>query len=431
MKTNWYKELDAIRGEFRDVARSYPKLFYARLIAPVQPLNSWEKLLGTKRYLQYLTCPSSDEYRDQYCLYADAGADELMCHHALQQFTAVALRTLRLIDTIPAKVWDVLSMPKESVDQVVSWLSVVDTLAARPGAPGEVKGFARDQFRALRNDKEPAKAVLYPILLHKQMAATLAPDIFPHRWLAVVSPDIATCSICALDEILRRLPDPATDFHIATWSDKGEGRVSWLVHDPAILESLSKSLGTPADRYDNTGTGVASSTLISRLDEINPGQEDATRYHQLVAQILNRMFSPYLSGMKIEREVNDGRKRIDLCFDNVADVGFFNDLKVAYQIKCPVIFVECKNYTSDPSNPELDQLQGRFGKQRGEFGCLVCRTLSDRPTMILRCRDIVHSGRGWVLVLTDSDLKSLWNLRAVNEAGFHQFLRERMNELIL
>ena len=208
------------------------------------------------------------------------------------------------------------------------------------------------------------------------MAASLPPDIFPHRWLAVVSPDIATCSVCALDEILRRLPDPATDFHIATWPDKGEGRVSWLVHDPTILEALAKSLGTPADRYDNTGTGVASSTLISRLDEINPGKEDATRYHQLIAQVLSCMFSPYLSGMRIEREINEGRKRIDLCFDNSANEGFFHDLKLAHQSKCPVIFVECKNYVSDPANPELDQLQGRFGRQRGEFGLLVCRTLS-------------------------------------------------------
>jgi len=63
---------------------------------------------------------------------------------------------------------------------------------------------------------------------------------------------------------------------------------------------------------------------------------------------------------------------------------------------------------------------------------LLCREIADRKTLISRCRDIVHAGNGYVIVLADDDIKSLWNLRALNnDAGFYQYLRDKINELIL
>jgi hypothetical protein len=432
MTTDWLKPLDSLRSEFRDVSRSYPKLFYAHLIAPIVPNETWRFILGNKRFLQYSDRPLDGDYRDQYCLYADANSDELMCKHALQQFDSLSQRALRAIMQMPSEIRDLLGLPNTKASDALDWLDVIDTLAGRPGTPGQVKGFARDQFRVLRNDTDPTTPMLVPLMAYKAFPNSFPPDAFPHRWLAVVSPDIATCSVAAIEEMLRQLPDPTSDFTIMTWIDKDGCKRRWTVHDPDTVAALQDSYGEPTKQYEHEGHGVSGTVLIGRLDKIPPGSGDAHSYHQLIAQILNRLFSPDLTGMKIEKEINEGRKRIDICFDNVAASGFFHDLKVAHQIKCPVVFVECKNYSNDPANPELDQLQGRFGRQRSEFGILVCRELADPKTMILRCRDFISAGRGYVLVLADSDIKTLWNLRvANNDAGFHQFLRDKINELIL
>jgi hypothetical protein len=97
-----------------------------------------------------------------------------------------------------------------------------------------------------------------------------------------------------------------------------------------------------------------------------------------------------------------------------------------------VIFVECKNYSQDPANPELDQLLGRFGKQRGKFGLLICRKLADRKTLLARCKDAVHDDKGYVIALEDEDVKTLWKLRLdSNSDEFRQFLRNRVNDLVL
>jgi hypothetical protein len=355
-----------------------------------------------------------------------------MCKHALQQFDSLSQRAVRAIMEIPTEIRNPLNLPPIASSDAQLWLDVIDTLAARPGDPDQVKGFARDQVKVLRNDADSMSPVLMPVVAYKASPDSFPPEAFPHRWLAVVFPDIATCSVAAIEEMLRQLPDPASDFTITTWIDENGCKTTWTVHDPDIVAALQDSYGEPTKRYEHEGHGVSGTVLIGRLDNISPGGADAHSYHRLIAQILNRLFSPDLTGMKIEKEINEGRKRIDICFDNVAASGFFHDLKVAFQIKCPVIFVECKNYSNDPANEEFDQLQGRFGDQRGEFGILVCREISDRKTMILRCRDIVNGRRGYVLVLTDSDVKSLWNLRAAsNNIGFYQYLREKMNELIL
>lgn len=61
------------------------------------------------------------------------------------------------------------------------------------------------------------------------------------------------------------------------------------------------------------------------------------------------------------------------------------------------------------NNPELDQLSGRFGHQRGFFGMLLCRRMDDRGRIIARCRDAASDGRGYMLVLEDADLRCSWN----------------------
>jgi hypothetical protein len=147
--------------------------------------------------------------------------------------------------------------------------------------------------------------------------------------------------------------------------------------------------------------------LIAKLAAIPPGRDNATEYHRLIAGILELVFYPKLTNPQLEREVNDGRKRIDIVFDNAADRGFFFRLTRTYQTPCQFILIECKNYSDDLRNPELDQMIGRFDLNRGKFGIIVCRTLDDKALFMRRCTDTLRAGQGVIVPLIDEDIVAI------------------------
>lgn len=149
-----------------------------------------------------------------------------------------------------------------------------------------------------------------------------------------------------------------------------------------------------------------------KLAAIPAGTKHAGEYHDCIAGILEAILYPWLTHPKKEQPLHDGRKRIDIVYSNAASSGFFHSLHAIKKVPCPFIMVECKNYSADPSNPELDQLAGRFSPNRGRFGLLVCRTCDDRDLFRKRCRDTAQDDRGWIVMLTDDDIRQLLDLRA-------------------
>ena len=72
--------------------------------------------------------------------------------------------------------------------------------------------------------------------------------------------------------------------------------------------------------------------------------------------------------------------------------------------------IECKNYTHDIKNPELDQIAGRLSHQRGWFGIVLSRHFDNKPLFVQRCKDTAADGRGIILCLDDSDIVAMLNL---------------------
>ncbi|WP_366963553.1 hypothetical protein [Bacillus altitudinis] len=68
-----------------------------------------------------------------------------------------------------------------------------------------------------------------------------------------------------------------------------------------------------------------------------------------------------------------------------------------------------KNYSSEVSNPELDQLSGRFSPNRGKFRILVCRRIDNMGKFLERCANTYHDQRGLVIPLVDKDFVYLLN----------------------
>lgn len=167
---------------------------------------------------------------------------------------------------------------------------------------------------------------------------------------------------------------------------------------------------------DDIDTQSICQYLIKKLEEISPGTENASNYHELIIGILELLLYPNLSSPKKEQEIHEGRKRIDIRFNNSAETGFFFTLpNNNVSLTCPFVYVECKNYTGEVANPELDQLSGRFSNRRGRVGILTCRTIDKEDLFIKRCADTFEDERGLILPITDIDLKEA--LRSFPEKG--------------
>ena len=149
---------------------------------------------------------------------------------------------------------------------------------------------------------------------------------------------------------------------------------------------------------------VFAEALIASLIAIPAGNATASEFHNLTKGIIEFLFWPNLTNPEKEREIHEGRKRIDILYTNAAHNGFFYRSLNAAQIAGIKIPVECKNYSKDPANPEIDQLSGRFSPTRGWIGFMVYRTTASYETLLKRCRDTAGDRRGFIIPLGDEQI---------------------------
>jgi hypothetical protein len=122
--------------------------------------------------------------------------------------------------------------------------------------------------------------------------------------------------------------------------------------------------------------------------------------------VLEFIFFPQLLCPRKEQEIHDGRKRIDVLMENGARLGIFHRLHSIRRLPCAFVAFECKNYTTDIANPELDQISGRFSPNRGKLGFICCRHFEDRSKFVRRCRDTFKDDRGLIVAVDDATTDS-------------------------
>jgi hypothetical protein len=183
---------------------------------------------------------------------------------------------------------------------------------------------------------------------------------------------------------------------------------------------LADSEGTPRPDWD---------ALLLALNKIPCGRDDSKNYEDAIESLLTALFYPSLAYPIVQVELHEGRKRVDISYTNLGTEDFFKWLALNYA--APNIFIECKNYSGDPSNPELDQLSGRFSPSRGQVGILVCRNFKDKELFLKRCRDTANDQRGYIITLDDSDLAKLVDERKRSTVSpLYELMWERFRKLI-
>jgi CheY-like chemotaxis protein len=186
-----------------------------------------------------------------------------------------------------------------------------------------------------------------------------------------------------------------------------------------LIESSSEPSSTPTSYTD-------------QLENLQPGTDDASRYHNLVYHCLLYIFDDQLKNGRKEQTIQGDTKRVDIVFQNKAKSGFFFDLNFHHKVFCPFIMIECKNYSVDPSNPEIDQLAGRFSDRRGNFGILTCRNVENKARMLERCVQALSKRPEYIIVISDDDLNVLLSLRTSDDrAAINAYMDKLVQDLVM
>lgn len=181
------------------------------------------------------------------------------------------------------------------------------------------------------------------------------------------------------------------------------------------------------------GRSIDRRLTAQALKSIAPGHDDAHKYHDFIIGALTEIFYPTLTRATKEQPIDDGRKRIDILFHNSATGGVFSWLVHVHKYLAPFIQIECKNYSSDLTNKEFDQLNGRLSRKRGYVGLLICRKIDDRDRSLKLCQDFVNNDeKRLIVVLDDQDIIAMLDFVAAHERKkIDELLEQRVKETLM
>jgi hypothetical protein len=283
------------------------------------------------------------------------------------------------------------------------------------------------------------RLLLIPKILVRQRLTYDADEYYSHYLLPFLE-DVEVAAGSSLVRVVK-----STGAHRVTKKDLtakyGRGKrtiVEQTRQHPEVLERYRRAkrerFTPPMSHVDIAGAEGTElpdwDALLAAVLNTPPGREHADAYHRAVQALLTALLYPSLVDPKREWEIHDGRKRIDIVYVNAATDGFFDWLSRHYP--AAHIIVECKNYSRDVANQELDQLAGRFSPSRGRVGLLLSRSFEDKQLFIERCRDTARDDRGFILALDDDDLRELVDAGRAFGYGSRQFalLKQRFDVLI-
>jgi len=197
-----------------------------------------------------------------------------------------------------------------------------------------------------------------------------------------------------------------------------------------LFENLSnEAIISVKDVWEPSEAEVIES-IIETLNNLSSWSSNANDYHELMIWALEVVFSNNLSNPVKEEPRHWWIKRIDISYEN-NDRKWFFSLLPQYDIPCKKIYFECKNYSTDITNPELDQMNGRFSQNLSRIWYVLCRNIVDKEKILERCKAYVRDSRNFIIVLDDNDIIELLNFKKEKQSDkINEFLDKKMKELI-
>jgi hypothetical protein len=147
--------------------------------------------------------------------------------------------------------------------------------------------------------------------------------------------------------------------------------------------------------------------LLSNIQNIKPGRNDAAEYQILVSQLLQEVFDSSLSAPRLEVTNISGTSRYDIVFFNRAERGFWHDIKLNWGNNL-VIFDAKNKLQLKP--PDADQMLRYSSPWRGRVLFIVCRT-SQSKGFALRAAEYLKEHKICILVITDNDLAIMFTMK--------------------
>lgn len=204
-----------------------------------------------------------------------------------------------------------------------------------------------------------------------------------------------------------------------------------LISNSLDLDNLIKTKHDPKEVISNVALLHPLRLYLDELKTIKPGKKEAHKYHLIASRVFYQLFNLQLHEPILENEINEGRGRIDIVYRNKNKDGIFKNLKELREIKCPEIFVECKNYSYDLESKEYAQLSTRLIPKRGMLGFLLCRDKKNAKRVLKHCQDANKEDK-YIIVLDDQDLTKLANYKLEDEDDerINEFVDNKVKEII-
>lgn len=199
------------------------------------------------------------------------------------------------------------------------------------------------------------------------------------------------------------------EFRTQMGATTNKGLASFLAqkHD-SILPKFKKEIvdssfeHLPIDDQEKADFAMKADELMKDLTSLPSGPGTCHDYEKLVQRMMGFLFCNDLALPRSQLPIEGGEQIVDIAYDRIATQGIFADLENKYKITCPIVFVECKNYSDDIGNPELAQINLRLGAN-GHFGVLCCRKLEERSRLIAKLVHNFKNTRNLIVVITDND----------------------------
>ncbi len=204
----------------------------------------------------------------------------------------------------------------------------------------------------------------------------------------------------------------------------------YILKNPDVMEAYRKELlkrFRPADPAEPSKKFIIDDQKIldnlAKLEKINPGREQAEEYHETIYTLIQFIFDWALENFDKEFKMDGGRSRIDIISDNYASGGLFRDFTIRYQATS--IPMECKNYNSDLSNDEFNQIMERLGLKTSQLGMIYCRRIEDTQKLLSHLGDRWLRHNCMIILFDDLLVGRLVNLRLNRDIdGIQSLLRK-------